>query len=253
MKKTIRQINDAFKLTDKPLLFTESSLYPYPTIPDDTHNFIDDYNDNFAAYDNYFVKEYGDRVVEYDAQSDSEFFARWEQDLFGTELIYLDAWARLYYALNINYNPVYNVEEHTTTIYGQDQNTDSYGQHQRTSNYGSKETTSGARSDTSTAYSVSYDNGTEKETGKQVDALGQQVNTEGTHIDTHIDAAAIDTHTRSQHTDTVDRSGNIGVVSATELVKQEIALRRNYSFYKNCFLIIINELGAYWDDDPCFL
>ena len=245
------KIKELYKLVESPFIFDDSMTYP--VIEGNTSNFLEYYDDNKEEFDRFFVHEYGQRFVDFESEEDEDIIQEWKDELTSIQRIYLDSWARLFYALNVDFNPVYNVEEHTTTIYGQDQNTDSYGQHQRTSNYGSKETTSGARSDTSTAYSVSYDNGTEKETGKQVDALGQQVNTEGTHIDTHTDAAAIDTHTRSQHTDTVDRSGNIGVVSATELVKQEIALRRNYSFYKNCFLIIINELGAYWDDDPCFL
>lgn len=243
MKKTIRQINDALKLTEKPLLFTESSLYPYPTIPDDTHNFIDDYNDNFAAYDNYFVKEYGDRVVEYDAQSDSEFFARWEQDLFGTELIYLDAWARLYFALNINYNPVYNVEENTKTTYGQHE-TD-FLNAERTRTKGAQTDTVGGGTDTSTTANVATDSAQFKDSAKQTDVIAQRQNTEGQRIDT--DSTFTDTTTSKQHIDTVERSGNIGVVSATELLNQEIAQKKRLSFFRNIFLILVEEVGAYYE------
>lgn len=243
MKKTIRQINDAFKLTEKPLLFTESSLYPYPTIPDDTNNFIDDYNDNFAAYDNYFVKEYGDRVVEYDAQSDSEFFARWEQDLFGTELIYLDAWARLYFALNINYNPVYNVEENTKTTYGQHETDFLNAERQHTK--GAQTDTVGGGTDTSTTANVATDSAQFKDSAKQTDVIAERSNTEGQRVDT--EATFTDTTTSKQHIDTVERSGNIGVVSATELLNQEIAQKKRLSFFRNIFLIIVEEVGAYYE------
>lgn len=243
MKKTIRQINDAFKLTEKPLLFTESSLYPYPTIQDDTHNFIDDYNDNFAAYDNYFVKEYGDRVVEYDAQSDSEFYARWEQDLFGTELIYLDAWARLYYAMNINYNPVYNVEENTKTTYGQHETDFLNAERQHTK--GAQTDTVGGGTDTSTTSNVATDSAQFKDSAKQTDVIAQRQNTEGERIDT--ESTFTDTTTSKQHIDTVERSGNIGVVSATELLNQEIAQKKRLSFFRNIFLILVEEVGAYYE------
>ena len=243
MKKTIRQINDAFKLTDKPLLFAESSLFPYPTIPDDTHNFIDDYDDNFEAYDAYFVKEYGDRVVEYDAQSDSEFYARWEQDLFGTELIYLDAWARLYYALNINYNPVYNVEENTKTTYGQHE-TD-FLNAERTHTNGAQTDTVGGGTDTSTTANVATDSVEYKDSAKQTDVIAERQNTEGQRIDT--DSTFTDTTTSKQHIDTVERSGNIGVVSATELLNQEIAQKKRLSFFRNIFLILVEEVGAYYE------
>ena len=243
MKKTIKQINDAFKLTEKPLLFTESSLYPYPTIPDDDHNFIDDYNDYFETYDSYFVKEYGDRVVEYDAQSDSEFFARWEQDLFGTELIYLDAWARLYFALNINYNPVYNVEENTKTTYGQHETDFLNAQRQHTK--GQQIDTIGGGTDTSTTANVATDSAQFKDSAKQTDVIAQRQNTEGQRIDT--ESTFTDTTTSKQHIDTVERSGNIGVVSATELLNQEIAQKKRLSFFRNIFLILVEEVGAYYE------
>lgn len=230
----------------------DPSRITYPTIEGNESNFLTDYQADFKLFDRDFVHEYGERYVDFESEDPEDIAAEWTDELYSILRIYLDSWARLYYALSIDFNPVFNVEEHTTSQYGQDVNTDSYGQHQRTSQYGATQETLGTRSDSSTSYAVSFDNTTEKETGKQEDSIGQQVNSTLQHTDTHTDAAAIDTHTRSQHTDQVDRTGNIGVVSATSLVEQEIKLRRNYSFFKNCFLVIINELGAYWDDHPCF-
>lgn len=243
MKKTIKQINDAFKLTEKPLLFELANLYPYPTIPDDDHNFIEDYNDNAAVYDNYFVKEYGERVVEYDVTSDTEFYAAWCQDLFGTELIYLDAWARLYYAININYNPVYNVEENTKTTYGQHETDFLNAQRQHTK--GQQIDTVGGGTDTSTTANVATDSAEYKDSAKQTDVIAQRQNTEGQRIDT--ESTFTDTTTSKQHIDTVERSGNIGVVSATELLNQEIEQKKRLSFFRNIFLILVEEVGAYYE------
>jgi hypothetical protein len=52
-----------------------------------------------------------------------------------------------------------------------------------------------------------------------------------------------------QHTDTVDRTGNIGVVSATQLLNEEIKLRSRYSFWNNVFTTICEEIGAYYECD----
>lgn len=247
MKKTIKQINDAFKLTNQPLLFDSAVLYPYPTITGDTHNFILDYHNRASAYDAYFVKEYGERIVEYDVTTDTEFWAAWRQDLFGTELVYLDAWARLYYALNINYNPVYNVEENTTTTYGLHETDFMNAQRQHTK--GQQIDTVGGGTDTSTTANIATDSVEYKDSAKQTDIIAQRQNTEGQRIDT--ESTFTDTTTSKQHVDTVERSGNIGVVSATELLNQEIAQKKRLSFFRNIFLILVEEVGAYYE--PNFL
>lgn len=251
-----------------PFIWAEIEPEPvtYPAIEGNTSNFITDYQNDYTLFDHYFITHYGDRTVSLDVDEEhvEEY---WQETMYSILRIYLDAWARLYYALNIDYNPIYNVEEHTTTTYGshdtdtkyaQDQTTDSFGEHQTTNSIGQKETTNGTRTDYTTDYSVSFDAATEKETGKTEDTIGAQTITEGAHTDTITNAAATDTHTRAgrtdtvtskQHIDTVDRAGNIGVVSATQLLAEEEKLRRKQSFYNNCFLTIVEELGAYYECD----
>lgn len=246
-RKTIKEL---YALVDSPFVLDDSM--DYPTIEGNTSNFLTYYDDHSEEFDRFFVHEYGTRYVDFDSETDEDIVTEWKDELESIQRIYLDSWARLWYALNIDFNPVYNVEEHIETIYGEDVTTNGYGQHVTTDNYGQKQVTNGQRTDTATAYSVSFDAATEKETGKQEDVTGQQITTEALHVDTHTTTAVDDTITRDSHTDTVNRSGNIGVVSATNLVEQEIRLRGAYSFYKNCFITIIEELGAYWDEDPCF-
>lgn len=245
MKKTIKQLAKLAAESDKDLLFSDPDLYPYPTIPDDENNFISDYADSATYYDNYFVKEYGERIVEYDVETDSDFLNAWIDEMFGTELIYLEAWARLYYALHINYNPVYNVEEHTSTTYGEHVTDNVIGERKHTK--GEQENTRGGGTDTSTTYNVAIDSGTEKESVKQTDIIANRTDTDGERIDT--DDEATDTVTSNEHTDTIDRVGNIGVKSATELLNEEIRQKQRLAFFKNVFLILVEEAGAYYDAD----
>ena len=246
--KTIKEL---YGLVESPFLFDKTMVYP--TIEGNESNFLTYYDDYKEQFDRFFLHEYGKRVVDLESEDDEDIVEEWKDELLSIQRIYLDSWARLWYALNIDFNPIYNVEEHTTTTYGEDVTTQNYGQHQRTDNYAQKQITDGLHTDTSTNYATSFDNATEKETGKTSNEYGQHVTTDAAHIDTHTDAAAEDSTTRDQHIDIIDRSGNIGVVSATELLEKEERLRRSYSFFKSCFAVIVLELGAYWPEPDCFL
>lgn len=259
MKKKIREIAALAKNNREWFLFDEDTSYPYPEIEDNETNFITDYNDLASTYNRYFVKEYGERTVEYDALTDTEFLQIWQEDIFATTCVYLSAWARLYYALDISYNPVYNVEEHTTTKYGQHE-TDflnaarqhTTGQQQNTN--GQQIDTIGSHIDTSTMKNVAIDSALEKESSKQEDNYAQRQDTKGQRIDTlgqrvDSDLSFTDTTTSKQHTDQTDRVGNIGVKSATELVNEEIRQKKRLSFFKNVFLVFVEEMGAYYEPD----
>ena len=279
MTKTIKEL---FNLVGSPFVF--DTTVEYPEIEGDTSNFLTDYAAHKEDYDRYFVHEYGERLLDLDADNDADAEEEYLDQMKSILMIYLFSWARLYYTLNIPFNPVYNVEEHITNTYGQHvtdtdfgassetnqygarTKTDTLGARSETNQYGATEHTEGARSDTSTMYAVSYDSSLEKETSKQADSTGSQTSTDAQHTDTHSTQSVIDTHgeaavtdthsalakkdttTSKQHVDTVDREGNIGVVSATQLVIEEERFRRNYSFFKNCFLTMIEELGAYYAD-----
>ena len=249
MKKTIKELNTYIKSQqqNRQLLFGDATGYLYPNIPDDNHNFISDYNLAYELYDAYFVKEYGDRIVEYDVDTISELFAAWYYDITATTYVFIDAWARLYYALNINYNPVYNVEEHIETEYGEHETENVIGERSRTK--GQQQNTRGGGTDTSTIANVAIDSVLEKESSKQTDVIASRTDTDGSRTDTEEEAT--DTTTSKTHTDTVDRSGNIGTVSATELLTKEIDQKKRLSFFKTIFLVFVEEVGAYYE--PNFL
>lgn len=241
MTKSIRQL---YNLIESPFLL-DGSVFEYPTIEGNTSNFISDYEADASYYDNYFIHEYGDRKVDLYAENDTDAIEEFTDELKSILRIYLDSWARLYYALSIDFNPIYNVEEHTETTYGEHTTDHSIGERRHTE--GSKQKTFGGGTDTSTAYQVANDALTERETGKTTDQVAQRVNSELGY--TNTEAAAEDSDTSLEHTDTIDRAGNIGTVSATELLDKEIRLRNSFAFFKSVFLTIITEVGAYYESD----
>lgn len=256
----------------------------YPTIEGNTSNFLTDYNAAYQKFDRYFINNFGSRTYYsiFDPETDAETLAAWKDDVKSILSVYLDSWARLYYALSLDYNPLYNVDGTTETTYSQKTLTDNMGARSETDQIGAKdrsdimgarsetdtigakETTNGARSDTSTSYSVSFDAATEKETGKSVDGIGQQIINEGSrsnghtattytdrhteeqHTDTHSAIAYVDTHTEGQHTETVTRFGNIGVTKSSELLESEFEIRKR-NFFHEIFVIISHEIGLYYE------
>ena len=95
---------------------------------------------------------------------------------------------------------------------------------------------------------LSYDSATEKETGKNSTVIGAQTNSALTHTDTTTSKLHTDTETSKLHTDTVDRTGNIGIKSASALAEEETLLREKFVFFRNIFLTISREVGAYYDN-----
>ena len=275
------KIKRLFALAGSP--FVLDTNMTYPEIEGDESNFLTDYNTNKAQYDRYFIKEHGEKTVDIDGITDEDIVTNWRNEIQAIQRIYLDAWAHIYYTLNIAYNPVYNVEEHITSKYGEHETEREYGEHETEMEYGAHETeteyglhetdvqygqhetdtqygatseTLGTHTDTRTDYMLSYDSATEKETGKTDNVIGAQTNTALLHTDTetsklHTDTTTsklhTDTETSKLHTDTVDRTGNIGVKSASALAEEEALLRERQIFFKNIFLTISREVGAYYD------
>lgn len=245
-----------------PFLFEED--WPYPEENPD-FNFITDYTDAFALYDHYFLKEHGEKLIDLDEDYTGTLTEDWKLLIASIYNVYAPSWAHIYDTLNIAYNPVYNVEEHITTQYGEHETEREYGEHETEMEYGEHETemeyggtsqTLGTHTDTDTSYSISFDAATEKETGKVSATVGSQTNTSELHTDTetsklHTDTTTsklhTDTETSKLHTDTVDRTGNIGIKSATALATEEIFMREKQIFFKNIFLTISREIGAYYD------
>lgn len=231
MIKTIKQIHK-MKNPNKALLFDSSLLALYPDIEGNESNFIADYLSHSSDYDAYFLNKYAFRVYDNDALEDAgteeEYLLNWFDSVTAATVVNLDAWARLYYALSLQYNPLYNVDGTTEITYSAQVNSDVMGARSESDSYGArdksdimgarsasdimgarsetdtigaKETTNGARSDTSTDSSISYDSATWKDTNKTSDSIGSQIINEGAQSNGHTAATYTDQHTATTYTD----------------------------------------------------
>ena len=212
--KTIKQL---FSIVGNP--FCLDPTMTYPTIEGSTANFLNYYNTNRQNLDRMFVHDFGEMFLDFESDTDVDIEEEWYDEIKAIQQVYIENWARLWYALQEPYNPLYNVDGVETTIYGE--------------HITNRTQSIGAKTDTTTSYSVAYDSATEKESGKVSDSLGAQSNGSG--------------ETSQTHTDTVTRQGNIGVTKSTELLRDEVKLRSEFAFFKTVFQTMIEEIGAYYE------
>ena len=277
---TLKKIMKSKPAADPGYLFHTNLTYP--TIEDNESNFITDYQANAASYNGYAILRRGDQVIKVDEE---DYNPAWnylkEVSGYVTDA-HLTEWARLYYALSLSYNPLYNVDGQTvkettqrqrtdaygaqsgTSVFGATSNTDNWGAVSKTDQFGNKSATIGSHTDTETNSSVSFDSQTEKETGQTQNAYGQQTNTEAAYTDTHSELAKIDTHTglarndshsenahSDTHTDaayseTETRKGNIGVTMSQQLLTAEWEFRKK-SFFATIINQMLDEVGFYYN------
>ena len=229
-----------FEIVDSPFVLNTTMTVPY--IEYANADFVTEYKNNKASYDRYFLKEHGKKTVELESEEDEDIIVEWHNLISDIQRIYTDAWAHQFANLNIAYNPVFNVTEDTETTYGEHETEMEYGLHEVENQYGQ--------------HAVGYESGTEKETGKVSDTIGSQTNTSLSHTDTttskiHTDTTTdklhTDTNTSKQHIDSIHREGNIGTVSSSKLLTEEMYAREKFIFFKSIFLTIVREVGAYYD------
>lgn len=227
MKKTLKQISKHSSFTSEaPFTLIYTSL-DYPAIPDNTSNFIEDYEASLS-YDNYAVYKRGSQVIDLDLEDESDLASEWYDIIEAITNIHLDSWARLYYALNLSYNPIWNVDGSTVTVKDAVENTIEYGE---------QEITAGTRSDSTTYHTMATDSSAEKETGKDEREIGQQINTAGEHTDTH---------NLGEQTETVTRTGNQGVTMTQQMLESEWNFRRK-AFFESVLNTMLDEIGFYYD------
>ena len=200
----------------------------YPVIEGNTSNFLTEYMTNEDDYNNLIIRKRGSQLADFDDDDLLyDLYTDWYNLIESITIMHLDSWARLYYALSLSYNPIWNVDGTIVTERDEHENTD---------NYGNQTITNGTRSDSTTYHSVSYDSATEKETGKDEFSQGQQQNTIGTHEDTHTIGA---------ESETVTRSGNIGVTMTQQMLNSEWEFRKK-SFFETILNTVLDEVGFYY-------
>ena len=226
--KTLKEIKKIYDETEvqEPIPFLLHTTMEYPTIPDNTSNFLEDYAAYEDSFNNIIVRKRGLQLVDMDSEED--IFSDWCDIIDGITSMYLDSWARLYYALSLSYNPIWNVDGTTVTERDAVENSNEYGQ---------QFVTSGARSDSTTYHSVSYDSALEKETGKDDVSIGQQQNTYGEHTDTI---------NLGEQKETVTRSGNQGVTMTQAMLNEEWKFRQK-AFFEHILNTVLDEIGFYYN------
>ena len=241
MFKTLKEIIKATPENSHFYLLDSNLTYPQPD-PETSENFITDYKANADNYNLYALLKRGNQCIEIDedlydmmgANNIAAYTMALSEAITDTNL---NSWARLYYALSLAYNPIYNVDGVTikttserertdaygaqsggatigaistsdvhgaqsgSTIYGAVSESDVHGAQSKSDVWGAKSSTLGEHTDTQTNYSVSFDSSTEKETGKTSNVMGAQTNTEATYTDGHTSQSYTDSHTEQQRTD----------------------------------------------------
>lgn len=233
VKTMFRKIIDIYKdrKTGNLPLFPMGQIV-YPTIPDNTSNFCTDYLTKFDSFDVYVARMWGQRNFDaFLSPTKLDSMTEWEDAVIASINVHLDEWARLYYALSIKYNPIWNVDGTTSREYGERVRTEDIAERTRTD-------TTGKKKSTNTDYATAYDSGSEKETGKSV------FEDDENEFES-VDDAHMDTFTDETYTDTETRSGNIGVTMTQQLLQAEFELRKR-SFFRTIFKQIIDDCGCYY-------
>lgn len=281
------KLKDLYKGLGSSSLLFDSFLSPfYPDIEGNESNFLTDYATSHAVFDKAFAHKFGERVIDLESDTLSDAITEFRGITSGVAMLNLSNWARLYYALSLDYNPLYNVDglttfthgaqsetysygkDKTTSQYGATQDTMQYGATQDTTEYGATSRTEGAHLDTDTDYKMSYDSATEKEAGKATHDNAAKTTTELLHTDTQSSIQHSDISSSLQHTDTAERDarsdgksttqyvdtelrqGNIGVTKSTELLRDAYDLyTQTKGFWDTIFKILANEGGLYYGDN----
>lgn len=136
-------------------------------------------------------------------------------------------WNKLYETMNLDYNPIWNVDGTETTVYGEHIITDLNGERKSTVVNGQKHTNSDY-------YTVPYDSTTDHKTGSD------QTTTDSV-TDTTTSEAVTDTNTSGAHTDTVTKQGNIGITSTQSLISQQRNIV-NFNLYHTILMDVVDAI-----------
>lgn len=193
------------------MLMNDELLLYYPVIKDNTTNFVRYYLDHFEKIDRAFYLRYAtcEPILIDEKQTFPSIYNEWVENCNAFILYYMDSWARLFYGLNIDYNPIHNYDgKMTTTTVGQtertsgsdmttidyggertsgtDTTTIDYGKEKMTNNLGKQKTTDtyGATHTNTINSEIPYDMETYKNTSKS------EVNGDGVTNTTDIDAVS---------------------------------------------------------------
>lgn len=265
---------------NKPILFNNTISPIYPNLlPEVSETFFEFYFANFQKIDRIFATRYGNKeaVLLEDNTTFPSIYNDWILSANSVIVYNIYNLARLWQALLLDYNPLYNVDGKTTThthgkvegLSGSDTSTNQMGAIDTTTNNGKVETSNniGNTHTTHNDWKAAYDALTNIEADPTyvgpdpnltvVRKVAQQDDAADAHTDIITTNPVTNTSNISQHTDTktdnygktnnVDytveetRAGNIGVTSSQSLIQQSIELAK-ISFFDTVFNLISKDL-----------
>jgi len=209
-------------------LFNIESPENYPVFEDSSANFITDYLSDYANFDFYTVRMYGERIAKFVSFDDLEILEEFDKIINSILSIHLPEWARLYYALDLKYNPIYNVDGVTTFNFGERHREEDIKQRKRSEKFPEALTTN-------TEYNVAFDSATEKESGKTTSSTAL-------HTNEFTDDPHKDEFNEDEYENTETRKGNIGVTMTQQMLEAEFELRKK-SFFNTMIKTFIEEAG----------
>lgn len=194
-------------------------------IPSDrTEEYLEGYQTSPEAVDSYFMG-----IKFKDLHAVTEDLNELEAIVGVAFLTYNDKWSKLYDTLSLEYNPLWNVDGVTTEEHdiAKRHTEDDFAEREDTNTYGltTGNTTFGATTDTTDNKTTPYDSQTFRNLSQQETSSLEHVDNYQTneHVDTLKKGAHKDSHDEDAYKDTITttRTGNIGVTSSQQLLKEE--------------------------------
>lgn len=216
------------KVESEDPLFNITTPENYPTFEDSTANFIDDYLMDFTDFDFYAVRMYGERIARFLSREDEEIIEEFDKIINSILSVHLTEWARLYYALDLKYNPIYNVDGETTFEFGARKREEDIKLRKRSEKFPEAVTTN-------KEFDVAFDSVTEKQSGKTTSST--ELHTNEFTDDPHKDIFSEDKYTNKEI-----RKGNIGVTMTQQMLEAEFEVRKK-SFFRTMIKTFIEEAG----------
>lgn len=262
--KTINEIYHYSKVNNKCLLINQNE-HTYPTIEGNTSNFLTDYKNNYKKLDRMFNRFYGERTYFMpleDSASIGDFYEDFHEMVNSILSMHLLDFARIYYALSKDYEPLWNKEGKETTQHsgfisketGTTTNTDTMAERNaedttKTGGLGSNDSIVKGVSDTINS-SVPYDMHDFKDTDKTKTETTPTITKSNSKQEEYEDEH---TTTHGKNVETTEKiettyGGNIGVTKTSELITDQFILYTQNNFWRDVvFKTIAEEVGAYYN------
>lgn len=236
---TIKDIYNVSRVKNTPVFGTSEQLQGL--------EFLAEYLQAFPQIDRRFMLEKMSYTYIDPAETVEDTLERFQLDVSSYLRANRKRYANLWEAYALEYNPIYNVEEHTTETTTTHQESEG-----ETHSETATEDKFGAQSDTMTDARNTY---AFNSTDHVQESDGTASNSSTAHDDTHT-GNQDGTSSQSQDGNSTlnrDRVGNIGVTSTIDLLTQHVDFWRAYDFYKIIYEDIMAEYGRLYDPGyDCF-